>query len=65
MNIATTTVEKCMNIATTKVEKCVNIATTNVLSKKLFKKMLADRPKSESDLDISGGPKFLDSDLHL
>ena len=31
----------------------------------MSKKILEDRPKSASDSDIFGGPKFLDSDLHL
>ena len=34
-------------------------------ARKLSKKMLADRPESESELEFFGGPIFLDYDLHL
>ena len=31
----------------------------------MFKKIFADRPKTESNLDFIGGSKRLDPDLHL
>ena len=42
-------------------EICCNYWPVHKLSKKIWD----DRPKSESDSDIFGDPKFLDSDLHL